>query len=310
MSENTNIEWTDATWNFLAGCSLKSPGCTNCYAMFMAARLEAMALADIEAGRDPGGKRKYIGTTRKGARGAIWTGKVNFDETMLLAPLKRRRPTMYFVNSESDLFHETVPVTWIDQAFEVMEQCRRHTFQILTKRPARMASYCGWRWGKREDGPGYRIPSRNVWLGTSIENRAELHRLESLRAAPAAIRFLSLEPLLESLGTIDLTGIGWVIVGGESQPGARPMHPNWATEIRDQCVEAGVPFFFKQWGEWAPGDESDEQRLGVLKVQLASDHDSRVQFIGHDRQPTFRMGKKASGRLLGGREWNEMPATA
>lgn len=331
MAANSKIEWTEATWNFLAGCSLLSPGCQRCYAMRMAHRLEAMATTDIENGKDPGGKAKYIGTTRKGAKGPIWTGKINFDEKMLLDPLKRKKPTVYFVNSESDLFHEDVPDEWIDKAFAVMGMTPQHTYQVLTKRPERMAAYLEMvstekdmqRWANAAceisgspcaaglfDEADW--PLANVWLGTSIENRECLHRLDTLQKVPAAVRFLSLEPLLESLGSIDLDGIGWVIVGGESQSGARPMHPQWAREVRNQCIGFGVPFFFKQWGEWAEGEvipggdlRRDMERGVADFVRPYGPPD------GHFRRGDVlmrRVGKKAAGRQLDGREWNEFPA--
>jgi protein gp37 len=281
--------------------------------MWMASRIEAMALADIAAGRDPGGKAKYIGTTRKGSRGPIWTGKVNFDPKMLLIPLKRKKPTTYFVNSESDLFHETVPDEWIDQAFAVMAATPKHTYQVLTKRPDRMAAYLQMVAGEKDmqrwinqaviqtnspcvsgiiEEAGWPLP--NVWLGTSIEDQATAdERVPHLLRCDADIRFLSYEP---ALGPVDFdmgrceihdrefihhgeygeccgecaadgfigeltygmwldgcarengSGIGWVIVGGESGPHARPFDISWALSTVTQCAEEGVPCFVKQLG--------------------------------------------------------------
>jgi protein gp37 len=221
----TSIEWTDTTWNPVAGCTIVSPGCSNCYAMRMAGRLEAM------------GTEKYAGVTRRSGGRAVWTGKVKLDRSSLPAPLMWRKPRMVFVNSMSDLFHEKVPLAFVRQIWKVMAQAHWHTFQILTKRPQRMAMLC-------ENLPLL----RNVWLGTSVESADYISRLEELRRVNAAVRFVSFEPLIGSVGAADLTGIAWAIVGGESGPRARPMKRQWVNEIHLACDRYGTAFFFKQWG--------------------------------------------------------------
>lgn len=210
----SRIEWTEVTWNPVTGCSKVSPGCANCYAERMTRRLKGM------------GQPNY-------AHGFT----VAMHAHMLERPLEWRRPSTVFVNSMSDLFHEAVPDEFIARVFATMTTADRHTFQVLTKRSARlrvMADELPW--------PG------NVWAGVSVETAAYRHRIDDLRAVPAAVRFLSLEPLLGPLPDLDLVGIDWVIVGGESGPRARPPQPDWVRDIRDQCLAAGVPFFFKQWG--------------------------------------------------------------
>ncbi len=244
---DSSIEWTDATWNPVAGCTIITPGCTNCYAMRMAARLEAM------------GTEKYTGLTRKSGKRAVWTGRVTVDEAALALPASWRRPRHIFVNSMSDLFHEDVPVDFISRVWDVMRDTPQHTYQILTKRPKRMHELSLALNHK---------PLPNVWLGTSVEHADTLWRLDELRGTKAAIRFISFEPLLGSVAEADVSGIQWVIVGGESGPRAREMNPKWVEEIKDLCEEAGVAFFFKQWG-------------GVNKAK--------------------------TGRELNGRTWDEMP---
>ena len=223
----TSIEWTDATWNPVAGCTIVSAGCTNCYAMRMAARLQSM------------GMQKYQGLTRRSGGRHIWTGKVHCDGNSLQAPTKWRKPRRIFVNSMSDLFHEFVPDSFIAQIWKVMADTPHHTYQILTKRVDRMALLVG------QDG----FPVlRHVWLGTSVEDRTVLARLDQLRSLPAATRFVSFEPLLGSVKGADLSNIAWAIVGGESGPRARPMKDEWIDEIEQMCREQDVAFFFKQWG--------------------------------------------------------------
>lgn len=259
---DTSIEWTDKVWNPTRGCSLISPGCTNCYAMRMAHRFS-------------GKGQPYEGLTRLGANGPIWTGEVRPAPGMLEAPLEWRKPAKVFVDSMSDLFHDAVTDEHIDRVFGVMglseDMGRGHVFQILTKRAERMRDYLRSRaykaWNSRRLGQEA-FPPRNVWLGVSVEDVKRKDRIVLLRQTPAVVRFLSLEPLLEDLGEIDLAGIHWVIVGGESGPHARPVHPQWVRALRDQCVASGVSFFFKQWG-------------GVRK--------------------------KDAGRTLDGREWSEIP---
>ncbi|MEJ7933640.1 DUF5131 family protein [Sphingobium sp. AN558] len=248
MAQLSPIEWTDVTWNPVAGCSVASAGCTNCYAMRMAARLEAM------------GTEKYAGLTRKSGGRAKWTGKINCDERSLAAPLSWRTPRKIFVNSMSDLFHDDVPEDFIRRVWSVMEATPRHDYQLLTKRPERM--------GKLLQKSAFRVLP-NLWLGTSVEDAAVLHRIDFLRQTPAAIRFVSFEPLIGSVKDADLTDIAWAIVGGESGPGARPISEVWVHEIERLCRSAGTAFFFKQWGG---------------------------------------RNKKAAGRLLNGRTYDEMPA--
>ena len=222
----TSIEWTDATWNPVAGCTVLSPGCTNCYAMRMAARLDAM------------GTKKYRGLTRKSGGRAKWTGKISLHREALAVPTKWRRPRRIFVNSMSDLFHDAVPADFVAEVWGVMESTPQHTYQILTKRPDRMAEITAML---------KTLP--NVWLGTSVESADYLYRVDALRDVRAAVRFISFEPLLGSVAGADLHGIQWVIVGGESGPRARPMLEEWVDEIEVACREAdGAAFFFKQWG--------------------------------------------------------------
>ncbi len=248
MSDGSSIEWTDATWNPVRGCTKISPGCKHCYAETFAERFRGVPGHPYALGFDP-----------------------RLVPEALEIPLHWRRPRMIFVNSMSDLFQDFVPDSYIGQCLGVMEQARRHTFQVLTKRAERMPAVCSDYFAATSpEGVTTIEPPRNVWLGVSVEDRHfGLPRIEHLRKTPAALRFLSIEPLLEDLGTIDLSGIGWVIVGGESGPGAREMNEAWVISIRDQCLAARVPFFFKQWG-------------GVRK--------------------------KIRGRLLQGRTWDEMPA--
>lgn len=227
MSGPSEIEWTDVTWNPVAGCTLASAGCTNCYAMRMAARLQAM--------RHP----KYDGTTRKSGDRYVWTGRVNIDLSSLTAPLEWRRPKRIFVNSMSDLFHEDVPTNFIKKVWQVMQECPQHHFQVLTKRPERMAKLFKSKCIK---------PLVNVWIGTSVESSEVIGRIAELVKIPAMTRFVSFEPLIGSVGNIDLSGIHWAIVGGESGPRSRPMDVEWVEEIRLLCERDDVAFFFKQWG--------------------------------------------------------------
>lgn len=348
MAEKTNIEWTDVTWNPIAGCSIVSPGCTNCYAM----RRVAPRLSGNPA------TPHYHGTVQNSKAGPVWTGKIGIaSDDVLTKPLRRKKPTMYFVNSTSDLFHENVPDEVIDRIFAVMALCPQHTFQVLTKRSARMRAYMDKACGRiadtvmalrREHGiergnacaplphvPPGRVwwPLPNIWLGVSVEDQTRAdERIPDLLATPAAVRFISAEPLL---GPLDLWGakypapgggfagaistwqkdrrLDWVIVGGESGNGARPMHPDWARQIRDQCAAAGVPFFFKQWGEWRPsfyagtiseaggsGEPTIAWPDGTIAHGKAEDH-------GGNGTPLADVGKSAAGRLLDGIEHNAMP---
>jgi protein gp37 len=226
---DTQIEWTDATWNPVAGCSIITSGCTNCYAMTLAARLEAMGMS------------KYEGLTRKSGGRSVWNGVVREDRASLDIPRSWKQPKKIFVNSMSDLFHEGVSTDFIQAVWGVMKETPRHHYQILTKRPERMAevvSQC--------------VPTilPNVWLGTSVENADVVSRIDHLRRVPAAIRFISFEPLIGAVGLVDLTDIHWAIVGGESGHAARLIREAWIDEIHAQCVCYGTAFFFKQWGTW------------------------------------------------------------
>ena len=236
----TSIEWTDATWNPVAGCTILTAGCTNCYAMRMAARLQAM------------GMKKYQGLTRRSGKRHIWTGKIRCDVKALDTPKMWRKPRKIFVNSMSDLFHEDVPERFIKRVWAVMSVTPQHTYQILTKRPDRMAMLVG-----KEKLPT--LP--NVWLGTSVEDSSVFDRLDYLRAISSVIRFVSFEPLLGSVKGADLSGITWAIVGGESGPRARPMVASWVDEIEDMCRAQSVAFFFKQWGG-VRKDRTGRRRFG------------------------------------------------
>lgn len=350
MSDKTKIEWTDATWNPVTGCTKVSPGCDHCYAETIAHRFA--------------GTKAYPN---------------GFDVTLhperLNQPLRWTRPRRVFVNSMSDLFHKDIPDHYIARVFAVMALAERHTFQVLTKRHGRMRSLLsnqmfrgdvswwmdvfheeemtprqarrhGWPMG--EDGLGVVWPLPNVWLGISVEDqqRADL-RIPALLDTPAAVRFLSCEPLL---GPVDLRQsfakyrpgdehpwddvelkardvLHWVIAGGESGPGARPMHPDWARSLRDQCQTAGVAFHFKQWGEWAPDewtDEDGDRHVGTKPIAkdpktlvihtagmtaLTPDNPFDPWDRGHPGWHTVmrRVGKKAAGRELDGRTWDEFP---
>jgi len=403
MASNTKIEWTEATWNPIVGCSVVSPGCTNCYAMKMAARIERMAAG-------AGKWTHYNGTTQASKAGPVWTGRLTLaPDEILTAPLRWKRPRRIFVNSMSDLFHEAVPDEWIDRVFAVMALAPQHTFQVLTKRSGRMREYMNGIQSKipflgrmplerihleaaahmegdggfmdvlKDRGNVYSLyldapwPLPNVWLGVSTEDQRRAdERVPDLLATQAAVRFVSAEPLL---GPIDFSRIeprgsegeldslralkwqelwdtcwspevtkvspdealesfldwynlsefpsglahpalDWIIVGGESGPGARPMHPDWARSIRDQCAAARVPFFFKQWGEWCPATSD----FGVSGHRMP-DTGEKFTWIGWDGQTQnpscdrlsmpimaiAQMGKRRAGRLLDGREHNDMP---
>jgi len=227
LATGTDIEWTEATWNPVAGCTMVSPGCTNCYAQRMAARLQAM------------GMEKYAGTTRKSGKRHVWTGRVNIDPDALSAPLRWKKPLRIFVNSMSDLFQEAIEVEFIERVWRIMEEAHWHSFQVLTKRPDLMLDTL--------TRPSFRVLP-NVWLGTSVESADFVERIDLLRKVPGQIRFISFEPLLGPIIDPDLSEIHWAIVGGESGPRARPMEPWWAETLRDSCVRQNVAFFFKQWG--------------------------------------------------------------
>lgn len=309
----TSIEWTDFSWNPVTGCSQVSPGCDHCYAIRVANRFR-----DTPA---------YAGTVR----GMEWTGQVICHQERLLDPFSWRKPRKVFLCSMGDLFHPAVPWSFICDIFEVMAVTPQHTYQVLTKRPGRMAHFANhiWpvSWRERlgvapEEFPGAAWPA-NVWAGTSVESAKYLPRLDVLARVPAKVRFVSCEPLLGPLDLLPWLGnnalctrcaqtcgdrpdcgcegcwtpgvINWTICGGESGPGARPMRPNWVRDIRDQCQAAGVPFFFKQWGEWLP----DNQVTWPPSAKFPPDPD-----LWHKR------GKKAAGALLDGRQHVEFPEVA
>lgn len=437
MADKSPIEWTEATWNPVVGCSILSPGCTNCYAMKMAARIEAMSAGT-------GRSTHYAGTTQASKAGPVWTGKMALaTNKTLIQPLRWKRPRMIFVNSMSDLFHEDVPDEWIDQVFAVMALAPQHTFQVLTKRSQRMRDYLctrggdwmlrwpeaipagKWLMSRHEgmsrlgangpvaaamyDAAPIHFPLPNVWLGVSTERQQEADdRIPELLATPAAVRFVSAEPLLGqidfrqwqhdygcgcgwggdspldyctncgwrgrapgeigeakcpdcrelvadynacpecdghdgdgmSFGPNSRPRLDWIIVGGESGTDARPMHPDWARSIRDQCAEAGVAFFFKQWGAWKPICEMPEDQIDACyrsnqkakgnedqaildemygrtciadSMVLHSDgtrHDPLAPMAfaaGTGAMTMFEIGKSRAGRLLDGREHNDMP---
>lgn len=237
MASKSSIEWTEYTWNPVTGCTKASPGCLNCYAERMAKRLHAMGVPNYKTGF-----------------------KVALHEHVLKTPFSWKKPSIVFVNSMSDLFHEKVPIEFIVKVFEIMREASQHQFQILTKRAERLAeitSYIDW--------------PENVWMGVSVENSEYTQRMDCLKMTGAIVKFLSIEPMLGPIPNMDLSGIDWVIVGGESGPRARPIHREWVIEIRNQCLKAEVPFFFKQWGG---------------------------------------TNKKKAGKLLDGKIWNQMPNPA
>ena len=365
MADNSKIEWTDATWNPVTGCSVVSPGCTNCYAMKLA-----------------GGRMRHhpsrANLTKPSKAGPVWNGVVKFNGEWLDQPLRWKRPRTIFVVAHGDLFHENVPDEWIDRVFAVMALASRHRFQVLTKRAGRMHDYLAQvsaerdmnRWAVAACRAMPRIdngwvdetleatdwPLPNVWLGVSAEDQERAdERITLLLDVPAAVRFVSAEPLL---GPIDLTRlevvrdieggqrgfragirvdalrnkhvesgvkrgdgpISWVIVGGESGPGARPMHPHWARSLRDQCDQALVPFHFKQHGAWFPmtfeqwslGPMNGTGTVLGLDGTRYADAECFGDYIDARKIPgsqeMWRIGKKNAGRMLDGRTWDGMPA--
>jgi len=314
VGANTKIEWTDATWSPVTGCTKVSPGCDHCYAETLAERFRGTPGHYYERGFD-----------------------VQLRPEKLDQPLRWRRPRRIFVNSMSDLFHEKVPDEYIARVWATMAWAapHGHTFQVLTKRHGRMRSllsgdyfrrlfdveWCnvsewwGRAWDDRVDLPHLNDgPLPNVWLGVSAENQqwAEI-RGHALRQTPAAVRFFSCEPLLGPVDLINgladswLTGVDWVIVGGESGRGARPMHPDWARSLRDQCQAAGVPFLFKQWGEWAPSYQLRSERAIPPDPRVREERVVEVGTGGSGVIRLHRVGKKAAGRELDGRTWDEFP---
>ncbi len=345
----TDIEWVKnddgskgASWNPVRGCRLTSPGCSHCYAMTQAHRFSG-----------PGGA--YEGLTKLRAKGGpVWTGDFREVPDMLDVPFRTRKPTTWFVNSMSDLFGEGVSNEFIASVFGVMAATPGHTYQVLTKRAERLPEWAEWiheqglelidavgetpgprtsadgsaciyllgehhDLGNRAAADAYNNapwPLPNVWLGVSVEDRKHgLPRIEHLRRTPAAVHWLSIEPLLEDLGDeLDLAGIDWVVVGGESGNGARPMHPDWVRRIRDKCVASNTPFFFKQWGAWQPFYDRDLDDPDWRKVPTEEPNVQRINLTGglgfHGERVVYlrRVGKKSAGRLLDGRTWDEMPA--
>lgn len=292
----TAIEWTDATWNPTTGCDRTSPGCDNCYALTMAKRLKAMGSERYQNDGDPRTSGPGFGLT--------------MHPDALDLPLKWRKPRRVFVNSMSDLFHHGVSGQFLGQVFDVMRRCPQHTFQVLTKRSQPMSKILPMLY--RDCMPALSPePLPNVWLGVSIESDRYAFRANHLRMTPAAVRFLSLEPLLGPLPSVDLLGIDWVIVGGESGPNARPMHPDWVRRIRDRCVAAGVPFFFKQWGEFAPEDQvavPEKTPAGYFGYS-GEWSGPRARIWGTANPPVImaKVGKHAAGRVIDGRTWDEYP---
>ncbi|WP_424363565.1 phage Gp37/Gp68 family protein [Methylocystis parvus] len=383
MSERSSIEWTDATWQIVTGCSIVSPACTNCY---------AMRLAGTRLRNHP----SRAGLTRETKTGPVWTGEVRFNEEWLLQPLQWERPRRIFVAAHGDLFHEGVKDEWLDRIFAVMALASWHTLQVLTKCPARMRAYMSDprrphriaraildliiagrvpksaisddHWPIKSIGDVdlpdditlHRWPPANVWCGVTAEDQKRAdERIPDLLATPAAARFVSVEPMLGpvELGNLPfangqmhvkaLTGetlsragdydndgprLDWVICGGESGPNARPMHPAWARSLRGQCAAAGVPFFFKQWGEWKPVCEMSEDEIDAAyhpalktfpeaarrrRFPQCVLHDDANRFVAVEAHGAFQGGKQAmlmirvgrarAGRLLDGVEHNGFP---
>ncbi len=312
MSATTSIEWTQRTWNPVVGCERVSPGCDHCYAIGQSNRLQGTAA--------------YAGTVS----GGDWTGVVRCLPGRLGDPYHWAKPSLVFVNSMADLFHDDVRYEFIREVFNTMRSCNgmrvaatgrcnpSHTFQVLTKRAERMERLIAGT--PRALGFDPARPPANVWLGVSVESPTYYSRIRHLQRTPVALRFLSCEPLLAALPNLPLDGIGWVIAGGESGPGARPMHPDWARGIRDQCAAAGVPFFFKQWGAWAPADVAmarriyDDVVMGERGLTLWPDGRSvegtRRGTCTDQSADMWRVGKTVAGRELDGLLYDEMPARA
>ena len=331
MPGKTKIEWATDSWNPVRGCSIVSEGCRNCYAMRQAHRFSG-----------PG--KAYEGLTRLTPSGPVWTGKVRLITELLDLPLRWKRPRRIFVNSMSDLFHESLTEGNIRAVFTTMAAAQHHTFQVLTKRPQRMRDMLmGWEAAglTLREGHGVRLP--NVWLGISIENQKTAdERIPFLMQTPAAIRWVSAEPLIGpttfrplaswayrnlskyySEDGFDPTGsqpeqdrmpyfprIDWLVVGGESGPGARPMHPDWARALRDEANRVGCAFHFKQWGAWAEVDEPPERTPWICLDLGGKVHDPKktAAIDAADMARMGRIGKKASGRELDGRTWDECPS--
>ena len=346
MADGTKIEWADATVNYVNGCSLASPGCTNCY---------AMRLAGTRLKHHP----TRAGLTQDTKAGPVWTGEVRENPAALEQALRWKKPRAIFWNAHGDLFHENVPDEWIDKQFAAMALTPQHRHMVLTKRSARMREYFArnteqmwteqdpWvritRWMEEFDfsitDHSWRLPLPNVWLGVSVEDQRRAdERIPDLLETPATIRFISAEPLL---GPVDLEhieyypgflknaltgkeqgghcpdgpGLDWVIVGGESGPNARPMHPDWARSLRDQCADAGVPFLFKQWGNWHPSRDHDDVGCSASPpaIHVSGRFETRPTevlelLLEPGWEPVCLLGKKRAGRLLDGIQHDGVPA--
>lgn len=350
MGDGSKIEWTDATWNPIVGCSRVSPGCDHCYAVPVVHRQMSA---------------QHKGLTVVTDDGVDWNGRINVVEHLIDQPLRWRRPRRIFVNSLSDLFHPAVPDSFIHEVFAVMGLASRHTFQVLTKRPQRARQllstpdfaadvlYAAGRLGQPVELGGLgqptgrtvvdhfdrltpeQFPLANVWLGVSIENNRYAWRADYLRDTPAAVRWVSAEPLLGPLDQLDLTGIDWVVAGGESGPGARPMHPDWVRDLRDRCINyrcrrcggsfslprgmscpdhepRRTAFHFKQWGDWGPWTGFGGGRVGVVHTNGEWYYDGApgLARVKAGDWVIQRHGKKVAGRELDGRTWDEYPGGA
>lgn len=304
----TKIEWTDVTWNPVTGCREISAGCKHCYAKMMAKRLQAINVANMASGKKSNGYENGF--------------KVTLRPDRLNEPFKIKEPSRIFVCSMTDLFHEDVSDEYIEKVFNVMggASCYGHIFQVLTKRSERLKEITNrFSFGNglvlKQKSPYYPCLQfvNGIWIGVTVEDKNSLHRIQDLKESTAKVKYLSCEPLLEDLGELDLTGIDWVIVGGESGKNARPMHPDWVRNIQRQCESQGVAFFFKQWGEWV------------------SEYDNPIEFFEHNDAPSYcfknnnppysmdnlpnstymyRVGKKRAGNLLDGQMWQQMPKAA
>lgn len=326
MADRTKIEWcrdpkdgsAGATWNPITGCSVASPGCTNCYAM----RLAGTRLADHPS---------RAGLTKEVNGNHVWTGEVRLNEYWLYQPIRWNKPRMIFVCAHGDLFHESVPVEWIVQVFAVMIAAPQHTYQVLTKRSARMRQVMQWLYETEEGSDAlveavesfapetdldFTVPPEHIWMGVSAEDQQRWdERVENLRDTPAAVRWVSAEPLIGPIMP-NLAAIDWVVVGGESGPGARPMHPDWARDLLNACYLLGVPFLFKQWGSYQvvfdrDHDDPDWRNCSQWErkypkgrwLNLAGGtgfHGERVVYV-------TPVGKSQAGRLLDGVEHNGYP---
>ncbi len=334
---STTIEWCNIpgyrpeVWNPVTGCARVSPGCDNCYAIRQSHRFSGVKGSKFEGVTKMVADTTINPTASGGAPIVDWSGKVVCHEDLLELPLRWREPRAIFVNSMSDLFHDAVPIEFIARVFNVAKHCPEHVFMILTKRPLRAKVTVGQiaamvkaanTWPQFvagvEPGKSFHWPLPNVWLGVSCENQAMAdQRIPHLLKTPAAVRFVSVEPML---GPVDIAQylinkwkggvlgdeaklmqaqLDWVICGGESGPGARPMHPDWPRALRDQCRAADVPFFFKQWGEYVPFDDWDRMNRPVRS--------SHPNYVTMDETQYAKLGKKAAGDLLGGVQYHEWP---